>query len=322
MAKRRVSEESAVDEAAERGLEQQEEPGEPIPVPIGPTTSDGPSALNLDVVMLEVASIMPDPLNPNEQKAETFNILVNTIAEDGFDQPVVVCPISDTERAVLHAPPEVLYVLSKGEHRWRSARVLGKKTIPAVIRPWDELTRRTRMVRDNVVKGDLNKEKMTELVHSLQTQHRLDSELMASMAGFDSAKEMYGHMVREQKDKKDVDDQAHVDRSKDALKVLDDLSLVLNTIFTKYGHTLPFGFLTFMWGGQIHTMVEMQEELKTQLEQLGTITQERKVDINLLLAAMLRDAMSAYMPAWMKADVEPAAPTGEPATETDAAPTV
>jgi ParB/RepB/Spo0J family partition protein len=287
---------AAEDPVAERALAQQEEPGEPIAVPSGPTTTDGPSALPLEVVQLEVSTIVPDELNPNEESAETFNTLVQTIAEDGFDQPIVVCP-APAPRA-----DGAQYVIAKGEHRWRAARVLGKRTIPAVVRPWDELTRRTRMVRDNVVKGDLNKHKFTELVHSLQTQHRLDSELMASMAGFDSAKEMFGHMVREAKGKKDVDEQAHVDRSKDALKVLDDLSLVLNTIFSKHGHTLPYGFITFMWGGQVHTMVEMQEELKAQVEQLGTIAQERKVDINLLLAAMLRDAMGAYLPAWMKAE--------------------
>jgi hypothetical protein len=135
-------------------------------------------------------------------------------------------------------------------------------------------------------------------VHSLQHQHRLDAELAASMVGFDSAKEMFGHMVREQSKKKDLDDQAHVDRSKDALKVLDDLSLVLNTLFTKYGHTLPYGFMTFMWGGQIHTMVEMQAELKTQVEELGRIAVERKVDLNLLLAAILKDALPTYRPAW------------------------
>ena len=105
----------------DRTMEAQESPGEPSMAP-GPTTMLGPSAQPLDVVDVLLAEIMPDPLNPNEQTPETFNTLVSTISEDGFDQPLVICPISDQERITLQAPPEVRYVIAKGEHRWRSAR--------------------------------------------------------------------------------------------------------------------------------------------------------------------------------------------------------
>lgn len=300
----------------------QEEPGEPIPVPTGPTTTDGPSALGCEVVELQVEEIMPDPLNPNEQTADRFNTLVSTIAEDGFDQPIVVCPITDRDRAQLNAPPEKKYVIAKGEHRWRSMRVLGKAVIPAVVRPWDDLTRRTRMVRDNVVKGDLNKERMTELVHSLQSQHRLDADLTASLVGFDTTREMFKHMVHEKAAKQAAEEQAHLDRTKDSLKVLDDLSLLLNAIFTKHGHSVPYGYLAFMFGGQIHVMVEMQEELREQIELLGKVALERKVDINLLLAAMLREALPTYLPAWMKPETEDVSRTVPPASDGNTAQSV
>ncbi len=264
------------------------ETGPTLAAPEGPTTTDGVSAQPLDVVFLPIDSIIPDPLNPNEESPTTFNTLVSTISEDGFDQPIVVCPIPDSERASLEAPPEAKYVLAKGEHRWRAGRVIGYQEIPAVIRPWDTLTRRTRLVRDNVVKGELNRQKFTELVENLQKDHRLDGEIAASLTGFESSKEMYSHMVRESKQKK-LDDTAQVDAAKDKLKVLDDLALVLNAIFTKHGHTVPQGYIAFMFGGQMHYMVEMDKPLHDVMQQVHQLCQDRKVDMSIVLSSMLKD---------------------------------
>jgi len=277
-------------------MEAEEQVGEPSlggAAAIGPTTSDGPSAMELDVVRLLVEEIMPDPLNPNVESPETFNMLVSTISEDGFDQPVVVCALTDYDRQTLQAPPEVNYVLAKGEHRWRAARVLGLKTIPAVIRTWDGLTRRTRLVRDNTVKGELDKNKFTELVHSLQAEHSLDSELASSLLGFDNSREMFKQMVHDHQ-KKALEDTAATDKSKGELKVLDDLSLILNTLFTKHGHTLPYGYMMFMWGGKISAMVEMDDELQGHVDQLAKLCLDRKVSMSLMLSAILRDGMAPY----------------------------
>jgi ParB/RepB/Spo0J family partition protein len=262
-------------------------------VPVGPTTTNGLSAAEMELVRIPVEEIMPDPLNPNEETPEKFNTLVNTISEDGWDQPVVVCPISDQERPSLQAPPEVKYVLAKGEHRWRAARVLGHRTVPAVVREWDTLTRRTRLVRDNTVRGDLNKKKFTELVHSMQAEHSLDSELASAMLGFDNSKEMFSLMVKDQA-QKDLEGKTQTNRAKDELKVLDDLSLVLNTLFTKHGHTLPYGYMVFMWAGKINAMVEMDEGLTAQVEELAQISLDRKVNMSILLAQILRDGMAPY----------------------------
>lgn len=286
-------------ESEESRLQAGETPGEPVFVPEGPTTTNGLSAATtLEVVYLRVEEIMPDPLNPNQQSPETFNTLVSTIQEDGYDQPIVVCPLSAEERVKLQSdgyavPPDVKYILAKGEHRWRAAKVQSLETIPSVIRDWDPLTRRTRLVRDNVLKGELDKDRFTTLVDTLQKEHSLDGNLAASLLGFDTTQDMYKHMAKEGK-RKALDEAEQVDRSKNELKVLDDLSLVLNTLFTKYGDTLPYGFMTFMWGGKIHTMVEMEGELKAQIEELGQIAKDRKVDINLILAAILRDGMAPF----------------------------
>lgn len=281
---------AAVDEQLE---EMHEMPGEPATVPEGPTTTNGLTAEELVVVKVPLDDICPDPLNPNEEDPETFNMLVSTISEDGFDQPIVICPIADKERSELNAPTEAKYVISKGEHRYRAARVLGHKTVPAVIRDWDPLTRRTRLVRDNNVRGEVNKSKFTDLVHALQAEHSLDAELASSLLGFDSSKEMFALMVKEQK-AKDLESGAETGRAKDELKVLDDLSLVLNTLFTKHGHTLPYGYMLFLFGGKINAMVEMEDELTGQMEELAQICLDRKINMSLMLATILKDGIAPF----------------------------
>jgi hypothetical protein len=145
-------------------------------------------------------------------------------------------------------------------------------------------------VRDNTVKGELDKAKFTELVHSLQAEHSIDGELTSSLLGFDSARDMYKHMVSEGK-KKNLEDNASLDKSRTELKILDDLSLVLNTLFTRHGHTLPYGYIAFLWGGKISVMVEMDDALKAVMERVSQMATDRKVDISIVLAALLKDGL-------------------------------
>lgn len=272
-----------------------------------PTTTDGLNVAALEVVNLPVDEIMPDPMNPNVESPQMFNSLVSTINEDGYDQPIVVCPIAPEERVAWNVDDAVKYVIVKGEHRWRAARVLGGDpaqrrlnpdgvpTVPCVVRNWDALTRRTRLVRDNVVKGELDKDKFTRLVESMRAEHGIDNELAPAMLGFDSAKDMFRMMVKDAR-AGDVEQKAATNRAKDDLKVLDDLTLVLNTIFTKHGHTLPYGYIVFMFGGRINAMFEMDDALKEQIEALSAFCVQRKLDANLVLSQLLKEGLDSLQP--------------------------
>lgn len=255
--------------------------------------------------------ILPNELNANKQTPEVFNQLVSTLQEDGPDQPLVLVPLATL------GPNGEKYKLVKGEHRWRAARVLGWPTFPSVIREdWDELAATVRMVKDNVLKGELDKEKFTSLVRTLQRDHQLDHDLAAALMGFDSVKTMYASMTRD-KLEKSLDDKAALDKSKDQLRVLDDLALVLNTLFTKYGHTLPQSFMFFLYGGKIHLMIEIDSEARELLEEVGRVATERKIDINLLLGTMIKEMIPQYRPAWMAAH-QPVVVAGESEAKTDA----
>src|SRR5690348_5830420 len=82
-----------------------------------------------DPIRVRIDRIHPNEWNPNQQSDETFNMLVEEIREDGFDHPVNLVPCDCEEIEGSH------YKLIGGEHRWKSAHVLGMPEVLAVINP-------------------------------------------------------------------------------------------------------------------------------------------------------------------------------------------
>lgn len=48
------------------------------------------------------------------------------------------------------------------------------------------------------------------------------------------------------------------DKAKGEIKTVDDLSLVLNRLFTQFGDTLPFNFMILDFGGKEHIWLRME----------------------------------------------------------------
>lgn len=71
---------------------------------------------------LDVDKIRPNPWNPNVQDAFMYDRQKASIHTYGFAQPIIVRLAADGE-----------YEIIDGEHRWRAAKELGMKQIPA----WD-----------------------------------------------------------------------------------------------------------------------------------------------------------------------------------------
>jgi len=72
----------------------------------------------LNIEYVNIDSIKPNQYNPNRQNEKEFDMLVKSMRENGFTQPVIVN--EDTGEIV------------DGEHRWRAAKVLGFAEIPIV----------------------------------------------------------------------------------------------------------------------------------------------------------------------------------------------
>lgn len=96
---------------------------------------------------LPVSSIQPNRHQPRTVFDEAgLTSLVDSIRELGVLQPVLVRP---GER-------EGDYELIAGERRWRAARRAGLTTIPAVVRPLEDMGSLEQAVVENLHRADLN----------------------------------------------------------------------------------------------------------------------------------------------------------------------
>lgn len=258
---------------------------------MSPTTQDTPlTVTHWMPEPLRLSQMVPHPLNPNVETDEKFKKLIESLQEDGPDQAIVVAPLLDDQgRLVQTDPPK--FTIIKGMHRWKAAQQLGWDVFPTVVRTdWtDEVTQLTRLIKDNVVRGAADGEKLTAAIRHLETRHQLDRDLAAVLTGFDDAEDLMAHMVFAGKK---ADEQAAADADAAATKtpIIEDLTTMVNALLAEHGHTLlPHGYIAFPFGGKLNYLVPMTPELEAQMRRVAAVSGDRKVDVNLILADLIND---------------------------------
>lgn len=206
-------------------------------------------------VEVPIGLVDANDYNPNEMEDHTFANLVQEIEKDGFDEPVIVCPSPEKKGR---------YRIVNGEHRWRAASMLGMKLLPVIIKEdWDEATQKLKTVRRNILRGDLNAAKFDALIADIQKEHELSEVEIASAMGFASLEEMQkaaAHAAAD--DGSGGAEETEEESTKRARKLIDGLEQVVNSLLSEYGHTVPHGFIYFLYGGEMHLAVSMDGDLK------------------------------------------------------------
>ncbi len=121
----------------------------------------------LRVEYVAIDSLRPNQYNPNRQNEREFELLIRSIEEDGFTQPILVQ--RDTNMIV------------DGEHRWRAAAKIGFDTIPAVFVDMSEEQMRVSTLRHNRARGSEDLELTVELLRDLETLGGLSQALDSLM---------------------------------------------------------------------------------------------------------------------------------------------
>jgi ParB family chromosome partitioning protein len=94
---------------------------------------------------LPIGAVQPNPLQPRRMfDEETLEGLTDSVRELGVLQPVLVRAKDDG------------YELIAGERRWRAAKRAGLATIPAVVRPTDDVSSLEQALVENLHRQDLN----------------------------------------------------------------------------------------------------------------------------------------------------------------------
>jgi ParB/RepB/Spo0J family partition protein len=203
--------------------------------------------------------------NPQEMTDDKFNVLVQKIKDEGFVDPLRVIPLGDG-----------FYKVYAGEHRTKAALVAGYKELPCVVREMEDDKRKFEMVKDNIVKGNLNPEKFTKLVNSVQEKY--GREIAREM--FAMSPSEFDRYYQDVKKALPPELQKKLEEAKGEIKTIEDLSTILNKLFSEYGETIVYNFMILSFGKQKHLYVQCDKELWDIVTQVSSKCAEEKVDIN------------------------------------------
>jgi len=228
-----------------------------------------------DIVMLKLNQIEPNPDNPNRMSDAQFQELLKEIERDGFDEPILVIPHPDSEKR-----KNGMYMLAQGEHRWAGLQVLGESEIPAIIKDWDEKTARIKSVRRNVLHGDLDKVRFGELVKKLN-QDGVDSIDMPDVLGFTRQTDFDKLLESVSSSEKQQTEQAQqaTAAANPAAQAVDNVTYLVNEIFSEYGDTVNQSFMFFWYKNNFHLMVLADDDLRRETEHLSNYIKASHTDM-------------------------------------------
>jgi len=206
-----------------------------------------------DYRMIPIADLEPNEWNPNVIDDETFNMLADDVASDlGNLQPILVVK-----------KPDGGYRIVDGEHRYEAERLAGRIKIPCIVVPdefsEDEDWQKFKTVRMNKLRGKTDKKRMLELLKDLTKRHAIDE--IAENMGYVDPTELEVMIEKARASLKSPELRKEFDAAREEIKTVDDLSLILNKLFTKYGDKLDYHFMVLDFGGRRHIWVRFPDML-------------------------------------------------------------
>jgi ParB/RepB/Spo0J family partition protein len=233
---------------------------------------------------IKTSLLVPNSVNPNEMTDAEFNLLCDNIEKMGLTDPILVRPLEDGR-----------YRIVGGHHRWEVAKLVGMPEVPCTIITdpnFDEDQEAFQVVRMNTIRGHISPQKFIAMYQSLAPRYA--DEIMAESFGFASEEEFRKliHSVKKQLPK---DLQKKFDEGASELKTIDDLSKLLNQLFTTYGSTLPFGYMLLDFGGKDSIWLRMDPKTRKAVQNLceTCVTHKRTVDD--IIGGLLRMAADGYL---------------------------
>lgn len=98
------------------------------------------------IIELKISEIEPNRNQPRKNfDPEKLKALADSIKENGMIQPIVVTKNEDN-----------IYTIVAGERRWRASKIAGLKTIPTIIKDYNDKTIAEVALIENLQREDLN----------------------------------------------------------------------------------------------------------------------------------------------------------------------
>ena len=222
-----------------------------------------------------IGELFKNDKNPNKMSKRSFDLLVDNLEQTGLTDPILV------RRVELAAKPGPKYRIVGGHHRFDAAAYLGFDTVPVTVITdpnFDEDAEAFQLVRMNAIRGKLDPEAFYKLYEQLQDKY--SDAIMQDAFGFAEEAEFKKLIEQTAKTLPDKHLQEKFKEAAAEIKTIDGLSKLLNEMFSKYGDTLPYGYMIFDHAGQRSMWLRIEGKTMKALDLIGTmcIDKERTVD--------------------------------------------
>jgi len=127
-----------------------------------------------EVIEIPVEEIVPNPHQPRHHfAAADLDDLISSIKEHGILQPLIVS----------HCEQDNSYELIAGERRWRAAKALGLKSVPAIVRDATKQQKIEWALIENLQRADLNPLEEALAYHALMDEFNFTQEEVSVRVG-------------------------------------------------------------------------------------------------------------------------------------------
>ena len=233
---------------------------------------------NLLRLELPLSALVKNEDNPNKMSAREFDLLIDNLEKTGLTDPILVRPVEDGK-----------YRIVGGHHRFDGAAYLGFETVPCTVitdPEFDEEQEKFQLVRMNAIRGRLDPQAFFSLYSKLSDQY--SDEILQDAFGFAEEAEFKRLIEQTAKALPDPHLQKKFKDAAKEIKTIDGLSKLLNEMFTKYGDTLPFGYMCFDHGGQRSMWLRIEGKTMNALDLIGTMCIDKGRTVDDLVGGLMQ----------------------------------
>jgi hypothetical protein len=253
-------------------------------------------------VFLPIGLLEPREDNPNKMSARQFDLLVDNLERTGLTDPILVRPISDGK-----------YRIVGGHHRYEGAKYLGFEDVPCTViddPDFDEEAEMFQVVRMNVIKGKLDPAAFFSMYEKMSGKY--ETQVLQELFGFSESAE-FAKLIAKSAKVLPPELQAKFKEAAKEIKTIDGLAQLLNEMFTKYGDTLPFGFMIADYGGQQSIWLQISKATKVAFDVIGMRLREEHRTVDDVIGHLLQSIADGHHSEMLEAAIAAAPVVNIPA---------
>lgn len=241
--------------------------------------------------------------NPNKMGPREFDLLCDNFNRTGWTDPALARPFDlkalekvvakcgdDEEKIVAQMIKQDLKVkIVGGHHRYDAGFFLGMEYGPVTVimdPEFGEDQETFQLVRMNVIRGKMDPQAFVHLVSNLSGKYAED--VLQDAFGFADEAEFKRLIATTAKALPDKYLQEKFKEAAKEIKTIDGLAKLLNEMFTKYGDTLPYGFMVFDHGGQRSMWLRIEGKTMKALDVIGDICVDKKRTVDAVVGTVLQ----------------------------------